>query len=68
VAPQPGRRTADALVNADRMMHSILPEQANDGALPDWAATLRDTAQSWMKVSQQTELTNSRIKQCCQLI
>jgi predicted ABC-type ATPase len=41
------------LVNADRMMLSILPEQAKDGALPDWAATLRDTDQSWMKVSQQ---------------
>jgi predicted ABC-type ATPase len=41
------------LVNADRMMLAILPEQASDGALPDWAATLRDTDQSWMKVSQQ---------------
>lgn len=41
------------LVNADRMMLSILPEQASDGALPSWAATLRDTDQSWMKVSQQ---------------
>jgi len=41
------------LVNADRMMLAILPEQASDGALPDWAATLRDEDQSWMKVSQQ---------------
>jgi predicted ABC-type ATPase len=41
------------LVNADRMMLAILPEQASDGALPDWASTLRDTDQSWMKVSQQ---------------
>ena len=41
------------LVNADRMMLAILPEQASDGALPDWATVLRDTDQSWMKVSQQ---------------
>lgn len=41
------------LVNADRMMLSILPEQASDGALPAWAATLRDTDESWMKVAQQ---------------
>lgn len=41
------------LVNADRMMLSILPEQASDGALPTWAATLRDTDESWMKVAQQ---------------
>lgn len=41
------------LVNADRMMLSILPDQASDGALPTWAATLRDTDESWMKVAQQ---------------
>jgi predicted ABC-type ATPase len=41
------------LVNADRMMLSILPEQASDGGLPVWAATLRDTDESWMRVSQQ---------------
>ena len=41
------------LVNADRMMLAILPEQASDGALPDWAANLRDENQSWMRVSQQ---------------
>lgn len=41
------------LVNADRLMLSILPEQASDGALPEWAATLRDANESWMKVSQQ---------------
>ncbi len=41
------------LVNADRMMLAILPEQASDGSLPAWAAGLRDSDESWMKVSQQ---------------
>ena len=41
------------LVNADRLMLSILPEPTGDGALPAWAATLRDADESWMKVSQQ---------------
>jgi predicted ABC-type ATPase len=41
------------LVNADRMMLSILPEAGGDGALPDWASDLRDTDQSWMQVAQQ---------------
>ena len=41
------------LVNADRMMLAILPEQASDGMLPDWATALRDTDQGWMSVSQQ---------------
>ncbi len=36
------------LVNADRMMLSILPE----APLPDWATALRDDDESWMKVSQ----------------
>jgi len=40
------------LVNADRMMLSILPEADGKGFIPDWAATLRDTDQSWMRVAQ----------------
>jgi predicted ABC-type ATPase len=40
------------LLNADRMMLSILPEPGSDGALDDWAQTLRDTDQSWMGVAQ----------------
>jgi predicted ABC-type ATPase len=41
------------LVNADRMMLSILPETGSDGALDKWAQTLRDTDEGWMKVAQQ---------------
>jgi predicted ABC-type ATPase len=40
------------LVNADRIMLSILPEPGSDGALEDWARTLRDTDASWMSVAQ----------------
>lgn len=40
------------LVNADRMMLSILPEQGEDGALPKWASRLRDSDDDWMKVAQ----------------
>ncbi len=40
------------LINADRMMLSILPEANSEGALDDWAETLRDTDEGWMKVSQ----------------
>lgn len=40
------------LVNADRMMLSLLPEPSSDGKLEPWAQTLRDTDQSWMKVAQ----------------
>ncbi|HEX3365779.1 zeta toxin family protein [Phenylobacterium sp.] len=39
------------LVNADRMMMSILPEPSA-GKLPGWAAELRDTDASWMQVAQ----------------
>ncbi|NOT41577.1 MAG: toxin [Alphaproteobacteria bacterium] len=39
------------LVNADRMMMSILPE-GHEGALPAWAAELRDNDASWMEVAQ----------------
>jgi predicted ABC-type ATPase len=41
------------LINADRMMMSILPEPAKGtGKLPAWAQTLRDNDQNWMKVAQ----------------
>lgn len=40
------------LINADRMMLSILPEPGNDGALDEWAQLLRDTDESWMRVAQ----------------
>lgn len=40
------------LVNADRMMLSILPEPLSDGALEDWARNLRDTDEAWMEVAQ----------------
>lgn len=39
------------LINADRMMMSVLPE-ANERGLPAWASRLRDTDGSWMQVSQ----------------
>lgn len=41
------------LINADRMMLSILPEPGEDGRLTDWAITLRDTDRGWMGVAQQ---------------
>lgn len=41
------------LINADRMMLSILPESDADGALPPWATELRDTDERWMRVAQQ---------------
>ncbi|MCZ8043250.1 MAG: zeta toxin family protein [Beijerinckiaceae bacterium] len=40
------------LVNADRIMLSILPEVDGNGALVPWAQTLRDNDQSWMEVAQ----------------
>lgn len=40
------------LVNADRMMLSILPEPTSDGSLVPWARTLRDEHQGWMQVAQ----------------
>ncbi|MBI4814767.1 MAG: hypothetical protein HY791_00835 [Deltaproteobacteria bacterium] len=39
------------LVNADRMMLSLLPQTG--ARLPEWAERLRDTNQSWMQVAQQ---------------
>lgn len=41
------------LINADRMMLSVLPEPDSNGELPRWATKLRDTDQNWMKVAQQ---------------
>jgi predicted ABC-type ATPase len=40
------------LLNADRMMLSILPEPDSSGALVDWAQDLRDTDLGWMQVAQ----------------
>lgn len=45
------------LVNADRMMMSILPEPkrkhgSDVDLLPDWAANLRDREPAWMRVAQ----------------
>jgi len=40
------------LINADRMMLSVLPERDNESHLPKWAAKLRDTDASWMAVAQ----------------
>lgn len=41
------------LVNADRMMLSILPETCPGKPLPAWASKLRDHDQNWMRVAQQ---------------
>lgn len=40
------------LINADRMMLSILPEPDRDGYLIEWAARLRDENDSWMRLAQ----------------
>ncbi len=40
------------LINADRLMLSVLPEPDRSGALAHWAQTLRDTDQNWMRVAQ----------------
>jgi predicted ABC-type ATPase len=41
------------LINADRMMLSILPVPNSEGTLVGWAADLRDKDQNWMLVAQQ---------------
>jgi predicted ABC-type ATPase len=41
------------LINAGRMMLSILPEPGEDGHLIPWAAQLRDQDTGWMRVAQQ---------------
>ena len=40
------------LINADRMMLSILPEVKDGQALPPWAVKLRDKNDAWMSVAQ----------------
>jgi predicted ABC-type ATPase len=40
------------LINADRIMMSILPEVIAGQSLPSWASKLRDRDQNWMKVAQ----------------
>lgn len=40
------------LLNADRMMLSILPEADTSGRLIDWAQDLRDADRGWMQVAQ----------------
>jgi predicted ABC-type ATPase len=40
------------LINADRLMLSILPEPNGFGALESWAQRLRDTDLEWMEVAQ----------------
>ena len=40
------------LLNADRMMMSILPEIDRGAALPGWAQAIRDTDEGWMGVAQ----------------
>lgn len=40
------------LINADRMMMSILPERDGATRLPKWAQELRDEDKSWMQVAQ----------------
>lgn len=41
------------LINADRMMLSILPEHSTKKRLPKWAQEVRDRDVSWMKVAQE---------------
>jgi len=45
------KRLQIPLINADRMMLSILPE-LEPGQLPKWARKIRDADPSWMKVAQ----------------
>ena len=40
------------LINADRMMLSILPESAAGQDMPPWAVAIRDLDPSWMEVAQ----------------
>lgn len=40
------------LINADRMMVSILPETVLGGSLPKWATDIRDLNTNWMQVAQ----------------
>jgi predicted ABC-type ATPase len=40
------------LINADRMMLSVLPQVTDHEPLPQWAVNLRDHDESWMNVAQ----------------
>jgi len=40
------------LINADRMMLSVLPQVTDHEPLPQWAISLRDHDESWMNVAQ----------------
>ncbi|MBK8283917.1 MAG: zeta toxin family protein [Ahniella sp.] len=40
------------LINADRMMMSVLPEAGAKETLPAWAVRLRDEDEGWMRVAQ----------------
>ncbi len=42
------------LINADRIMMSVLPETIPGAKLPKWASDLRDTNKSWMLVAQKS--------------
>ena len=42
------------LINADRMMLSILPALSRRGRLPPWAQDLRDTDLKWMTVARES--------------
>lgn len=42
------------LINADRMMLSILPEVGSSGRIPPWAQKLRDTDRNWMAVARES--------------
>jgi predicted ABC-type ATPase len=42
------------LINADRMMLSILPDAGSSGRIPAWAQTLRDTDRNWMTVARES--------------
>lgn len=42
------------LINADRMMLSILPEPGAGARLPAWAQELRDTDLAWMAIARQS--------------
>jgi len=40
------------LINADRMMLSLLPEASMESPLPEWAVQIRDCHADWMNVAQ----------------
>ena len=40
------------LINADRMMLSVLPEVTSEKPLPEWAENIRDKNRDWMEVAR----------------